>query len=112
MQMMMLQRGIQMGAAAARSQQRRGTSAREPIEALPRLADRISALADRALETNPFFLPGFLEPAVQALGKKQLRRAIFSDRDDLHFFAPVIVGGGDVLGGRKFTAWAHPYAPL
>jgi CelD/BcsL family acetyltransferase involved in cellulose biosynthesis len=84
----------------------------EPIEALPRLGERITALADRALETNPFFLPGFLEPAVQALGKKQLRLAIFSDRDDLHFFAPVVVGGGDILGGRKFTAWAHPYAPL
>jgi hypothetical protein len=111
MQMMMLQRGIQTG-STTRSQPRRGTFALEPIEALPRLSERISALADRALETNPFFLPGFLEPAVQYLGKKQLRLAIFSDRDDLHFFAPVMVGGGDILGGRKFTAWAHPYAPL
>jgi hypothetical protein len=111
MQMMMLQRGMQSG-STTRSQARRGTFALEPIEALPRLSERISALADRALETNPFFLPGFLEPAVQALGKKSLRLALFSDRDDLHFFAPVVVGGGDILGGRKFTVWAHPYAPL
>jgi hypothetical protein len=111
MQMMMLQRGMQSG-PTTRSQPRRGTFALEPIEALPRLSERISALADRALETNPFFLPGFLEPAVQALGKKTLRLALFSDRDDLHFFAPVVVGGGDILGGRKFTVWAHPYAPL
>src|SRR5215208_8262510 len=109
--MMLQQRGTPIG-STTRSQPRRGTFALEPIEALPRLAERISALADRALETNPFFLPGFLEPAVQALGKKTLRLAIFSDRDDLHFFAPVVVGGGDILGGRKFTVWAHPYAPL
>ena len=49
---------------------------------------------------------------MQALGKKSLRLAIFSDRDDLHFFAPVVVSGGQVLGGRRFSVWAHPYAPL
>ena len=49
---------------------------------------------------------------MQGLGKKALRLAIFSDRDDLHFFVPVVVQGGQVLGRRRFTVWAHPYAPL
>ena len=44
--------------------------------------------------------------------KKALRLAIFSDRDDLHFFAPVVVQSGRILGGRSFSVWAHPYAPL
>jgi hypothetical protein len=108
---MMFQPGVSTG-SATRSQPRRGTFALEPIEALPRLAERINRLAERSLETNPFFLPDFLEPAIKALGKKSLRLAIFSDRDDLHFFAPVVVSGGQVLGGRTFTVWAHPYAPL
>jgi hypothetical protein len=99
-------------ATAARAQARRGAFALEPVEALPRLADRIGPLADRALETNPFFLPEFLEPAIEALGRKHLRLAVFSDRDDLRFFAPVVVSGGEVLGRRRFSAWAHPYAPL
>ncbi len=108
---MMSQRGL-TNLSATRTQPRRGTFALEPIDALPRLSERISALAERALEPNPFFLPAFLEPAIAALGKKSLRLAIFSDRDDLHFFAPVVVNGGQVLGGRKSTVWAHPYAPL
>ena len=108
---MVFQRGVFVG-SAARSQPKRGTFALEPVEALPRLADRIKRLAERSLETNPFFLPEFLEPAIQGLGTKALRLALFSDRDDLHFFAPVVVHGGGILGGRAFTVWAHPYAPL
>ncbi len=108
---MMFQRGVSIG-SATRSQPRRGTFALEPVEALPRLSERINRLAERSLESNPFFLPEFLEPAIQALGRKALRLAIFSDRDDLHFFAPVAVNGGPILGGRKFSVWAHPYAPL
>ena len=106
---MVFQRGSFLG-SAARSQPKRGTFALEPVEALPRLADRVKRLADRALETNPFFLPEFLEPAIQGLGKKGLRLALFSDRDDLHFFAPVAVQSGGLL--RAFSVWAHPYAPL
>jgi hypothetical protein len=108
---MMFQHGAPNG-SATRPQPRRGTFALEPVEALSRLSERIKGLAERALEPNPFLLPEFLEPAIEALGKKSLRLAIFSDRDDLHFFAPVVVNGGQILGGRKFTAWAHPYAPL
>ncbi len=108
---MVFERAISIG-TAPRAQARRGTFALEPVDALPRLADRIRALSERALETNPFFLPEFLEPAVQALGRKRLRLAIFSDRDDLHFFAPVVAGSGGFLDGRRFSVWAHPYAPL
>lgn len=107
---MIFQKPVSVG-PAARTQVRRGTFALEPIEALPRLSERIRNLAERSLETNPFFLPEFLEPAIEGLGRKGLRLAIFSDRDDLHFFAPVVTGGGQ-LGGRRFTVWAHPYAPL
>jgi CelD/BcsL family acetyltransferase involved in cellulose biosynthesis len=108
---MMLQRSVSFG-SATRIQPRRGTFALEPVEALPRLSERIVRLAERALEPNPFLLPDFLEPAIAGLTKKALRLAIFSDRDDLHFFAPVVVNGGQILGGRKFSVWAHPYAPL
>ena len=66
------------------------------------------ALAERALETNPFFLPEFLEPAIQALGTKRLRLAIFSDRDDLHFFAPVVVGGGSFSAGAGSASGRIP----
>jgi CelD/BcsL family acetyltransferase involved in cellulose biosynthesis len=99
-------------AARARPQARRGAFALEPVEALPRLSERIERLAERALEPNPFFLPQFLEPAIQSLGRKDLRLAIFSDRDELHFFAPVLATGGGFLSGRKLSVWAHPYAPL
>jgi CelD/BcsL family acetyltransferase involved in cellulose biosynthesis len=108
---MVFQRAATIG-SATRVQAKRGTFALEPVEALPRLAERIGLLAERALETNPFFLPEFLEPAIQALGKKQLKLAIFSDRDELNFFAPVAITGGQFIGGRRFSVWAHPYAPL
>jgi CelD/BcsL family acetyltransferase involved in cellulose biosynthesis len=97
---------------APRSQSRRGTFALETVEALPRLAERVKALAERSLDANPFFLPEFLEPAIQALGRGNLRLATYSDRDDIRFFAPVLTSGGYVLGGRRFSVWAHPYAPL
>lgn len=109
---MIFRRGALHGSAPARAQSRRGTFALEPVEALPRLSERISRLAERALEPNPFFLPEFLEPAMQALGRKGLRLAIFSDREDLRFFAPVITMGGGVFAGRRFGVWTHPYAPL
>lgn len=97
---------------AARAQSRRGTFALEPVEALPRLAERVSRLAERSLEANPFFLPEFLEPAIQAIGRKALKLATYSDREDLRFFAPVLTSGGQVLGGRRFSVWAHSLAPL
>ncbi len=72
---MVFEKAISIG-PATRAQTRRGTFALEPVEALPRLAERIGGLAERALETNPFFLPEFLEPAIQALGDKRLRLAM------------------------------------
>jgi len=110
---MILQQAVTLGPAArARSQPRRGTFALEPVEALPRLSERVTRLAERALETNPFLLPEFLEPAIQAMGPKGLKLAVFSDRDDLRFFAPVLASGGRLFGGRKLSVWTHPYAPL
>lgn len=94
-----------------RAQPRRGTFALEPVEALPRLAERISHLAERSADANPFFLPQFLEPAVHALGRKGLKLATYSDREDMRFFAPVMTTSG-WFGGRRFGVWTHPYAPL
>jgi CelD/BcsL family acetyltransferase involved in cellulose biosynthesis len=91
---------------------RRGAFALEPVHALPRLSERIEELADRALEPNPFFLPEFLEPAIQALGGKDLRLAIHSDRGELRFFAPVVASGRGLFTGPKLSVWTHPYAPL
>jgi hypothetical protein len=99
-------------AGQVRVQPRRGTFALEPVDALPRLADRIRGLAERSLDPNPFFLPEFLEPAIQALGRSSLRLATYSDREDMRFFAPVLTSGGSLLGGRRFSVWAHDYAPL
>jgi CelD/BcsL family acetyltransferase involved in cellulose biosynthesis len=108
---MIFQRPVSLG-PAVRPQPRRGTFALEPVEALPRLAERIGRLAERALETNPFFLPEFLEPAIQGLRRKGLRLAIYSDREDVHFFAPVVATRGSFLGARSFSVWTHAYAPL
>ena len=93
-------------------QPRRGTFALEPVDALPRLAERITRLADRSLEPNPFFLPEFLEPAIHALGRRAVKLATFSDRDDLRFFAPVTVRGGRFAGQARLSVWSHDYAPL
>jgi hypothetical protein len=112
MKMQMLFRSPVSVRPAARLPSRRGTFALEPVEALPRLAERVSRLAERSLEANPFFLPEFLEPAMQALGRGSLRLATYSDREDMRFFAPVLTGGGPILGGRRFSVWTHPYAPL
>jgi len=90
----------------------RGTFALEPAAALSRLAERVSALAERSLEANPFLLPEFLEPAIQGLGRKGLRLAVYSDREDLRFFAPVMTAGSRLPVGGRFSIWAHPYAPL
>jgi len=99
-------------ASATRASPRRGTFALEPVEALPRLSDGIKRLAKRSLEANPFFLPEFLEPAIRGLGRKGIRLAVFSDREDIHFFAPVVANTGTWFGGRSFEVWATAYAPL
>lgn len=96
----------------SRPQLRGGTFALEPAESLDRLSERIAGLAERSLEPNPFLLPEFLGPAIQALGRGRVKLATFSDRDDLRFFAPVVAGGRGLLAGRKLTVWSHPYAPL
>jgi len=110
---MMFKRAVSFGPAVRpRSHPRRGTFALEPVEALPRLSERIAHLAKRSLEANPFFLPEFLEPAIHALGSRNLRLAVFSDREDIRFFAPVLVTSGRFFRGRAFRVWTHPYAPL
>ena len=90
----------------------RGTFALEPVEALPRYLEGLKRLAEHALEPNPFFLPEFLAPAMQALGPRGLRLAVFSDRQDVQFFAPVRVSGRGILGSPQLTVWTHPFAPL
>jgi CelD/BcsL family acetyltransferase involved in cellulose biosynthesis len=99
-------------AVRIKPQPRRGTFALEPVEALPRLSDRIRALAERALEPNPFFLPEFLAPAIGAFKRKGLRLAVFSDSEHIRFFAPVVATEGGLLRARKLSVWTHPYAPL
>jgi hypothetical protein len=98
-------------AARARPHPRRGTFALEPVDALSRLAEAVERLAERALEPNPFLLPAFLEPALRALGTRGVRLATFSDRDELRFFAPVLLSGG-VIARPKLSIWTHAYAPL
>lgn len=95
-----------------RPQPRRGAFALEPADALPRLSERISRLAGRALEANPFFLPEFLEPAIQALGRRRVKLAVFSDREDLRFFAPVVTSRRRLVSGPEISIWTHGYAPL
>ena len=108
----MITRGASFQPAPKPRAPRRGAFALEPADALPRLADRIEALAERSLEPNPFFLPDFLQPAIAALGRYGLKLAIFSDRDDLRFFAPVVAIGSGITHGPRLRVWTHPYAPL
>jgi CelD/BcsL family acetyltransferase involved in cellulose biosynthesis len=109
---LMFQRAMARPFPLPRRAPRRGTFALEPFDALPRLSERISRLAERAVEANPFFLPDFLEPAVQALGRRGLKLAVFSDREDLRFFAPVLATRGRLTGRPKLSVWTHPFAPL
>ena len=90
----------------------RGSFALEPVGALSRYADAINRLAERAVEPNPFFLPEFLAPAIQAFGPRGLKLAIFSDRDEVQFFAPVRASRRGILRASRLTVWTHPYAPL
>jgi CelD/BcsL family acetyltransferase involved in cellulose biosynthesis len=96
---------------AGRATTLKGSFALEPVDALPRLAEAVTRLADRAVEGNPFFLPEFLAPAIQAFGPRGLKLAVVFDREDLRFFAPV-VAGSFLLGGSQLRVWTHPYAPL
>ncbi len=95
-----------------RQPSRRGAFALEPVDSLPRLLQRIAELAGRSLESNPFFLPEFLEPAIHALGRRRVKLATISDRDDLRFFAPVVATGRGLFSGPQLRIWTHPYAPL
>lgn len=85
---------------------RKAALALEPVAALPRLAERIHALADRALQPNPFMLPEFLGPAIEAMGPSSLRLATLTDLNDIRFFAPVLVHA------TRLTIWTSPYFPL
>jgi CelD/BcsL family acetyltransferase involved in cellulose biosynthesis len=91
---------------------RRATFALEPVDSLPRLAARIDSLALRALEPNPFFLPDFLDPAIEAFGPCGLKLAIVSDREELLFFAPVIAPPRRLFGAARLRVWTHAFAPL
>ena len=85
---------------------RKGALALEPVTALSRLAPRIVALAERSLQPNPFLMPEFLGPAIEAMGPSSLRLATLSDRSDLRFFAPVLVRA------NRIVVWTTPYFPL
>ncbi len=109
---MIFRRGRSAKLKVPRPQPRRGAFALEPASTLPRLRESIEDLAERALEPNPFFLPEFLEPAIRALGPKNLRLAVLSDRGELRFFAPVVASGRRFVGAPRLGVWTHPYAPL
>ncbi|HEX2256954.1 MAG TPA: hypothetical protein VHG92_09715, partial [Afifellaceae bacterium] len=85
----------------------------EPGAALGRHAAAIADLAERCRQPNPFFLPEFLGPAIEALGRGAVELALVTDRTGrLIFFAPL---SSDRLEARLFAAarvWSHPYAPL
>jgi CelD/BcsL family acetyltransferase involved in cellulose biosynthesis len=85
---------------------RKAALALEPVAALSRLAERIHALSERALQPNPFLLPAFLGPAIEAMGPSSLRLATLTDRNDIRFFAPVLVRA------TRLTVWTSPYFPL
>ena len=85
---------------------RKAALALEPVTALSRLAERIHALSERALQPNPFLLPEFLGPAIEAMGPSSLRLATLTDRNDIRFFAPVLVRA------TRLTVWTSPYFPL
>lgn len=80
-----------------------------------READAWRALADGALEKNPFFGPDFLKPYLKHLAPSGLRIAIARHRSDGSFRALAPVGlrrPGLGLAGRATTVWSHNFAPL
>lgn len=84
-----------------------------PAAALASYSGAITDLAGRCRLPNPFFLPEFLGPAIQALGRGVVELALVRDATGrLLFFAPVVAGGLEtgLLSGLR--VWTHPYAPL
>lgn len=82
----------------------------EPIFALRRLGPDVEALARRAVEPNPFFLPDFLGAAA-AFAPPRLWLACLWWGDRLVLFAPVVMPLRP-SAWRAAAVWTHPYAPL
>lgn len=79
----------------------------EPDEAL--WAD----LAERALDPNPFFRPGFLKPYLAHMGPRAVGLIVVRDRESGDWLAAAPVGRRRV--GVLFSAetlWAHDFGPL
>jgi CelD/BcsL family acetyltransferase involved in cellulose biosynthesis len=84
-----------------------------PAAALAHHAAAIADLAGRCRLPNPFFLPEFLGPAIQALGRGSVELALIADATGrLIFFAPVVAGGLEKGLFSAVRVWTHPYAPL
>ena len=99
--------------SAARPQPRRGTFALEPVEALPRLvgADRA---AGRARARDQSVLPAGV-PRARHPGARARRRCGWRSSPTATTCTssrPWWSTAADCFGGRQFSVWAHPYAPL
>ncbi|SER36627.1 Acetyltransferase involved in cellulose biosynthesis, CelD/BcsL family [Faunimonas pinastri] len=83
----------------------------QPATSLPAYAAAVHDLAARALAPNPFFMPEFLGPAIEALGNGHVSLALIGSRERLSFFAPV-VQRASIAPLRWASVWTHPFAPL
>ncbi|WP_161141339.1 GNAT family N-acetyltransferase [Propylenella binzhouense] len=78
------------------------------LDALPVLESAVVALAQRALEPNPFMVPAFLAPAASVLGGGQVELACVWSEGRLVAFAPVM----RARWPNRFSVWTHEFAPL
>ena len=81
------------------------------------LIDELRHLSRRSIESNVFFDPEFLVPAMPRLDDKSVRLVVVRDetakRSRLRLLMPFSVEKAGILGGVKtIRAWTHPFGPL
>jgi hypothetical protein len=81
------------------------------------LIDELEFLTRRSVESNVFFAPRFLVPAMPRLDERTIRLMVASDegegRSRLRFLMPFSVEGTGRFGGRPvLRAWTHPFGRL
>ncbi|MFY8101036.1 MAG: GNAT family N-acetyltransferase, partial [Allorhizobium sp.] len=81
------------------------------------LQDELEYLTYRVMETNVFFAPRFLAPAMPRLEERQVRFAVIRDEDErrsrLRMLFPFsIEKPGFSIGPSIIRVWANPFGPL
>jgi CelD/BcsL family acetyltransferase involved in cellulose biosynthesis len=79
------------------------------LGALEAIAEQWHALAERALEPNVFYTPGFALAATPVFGADAGASLVWSATGQLLGLFPARIERGPF---KRITGWTHPYAPL